>query len=63
MLNVLKLGHAEFAVRDLDRMAEFYKNVIGLTETKHLGRPSLDRSPRRRGQDAFVEDCVSDRAC
>ena len=33
MLNVLKLGHAEFAVRDLDRMAEFYKNVIGLTET------------------------------
>ena len=33
MLNILKLGHAEFKVRDLDRMAEFYKNVIGLTET------------------------------
>ena len=33
MLNVLKLGHAEFQVRDLDWMAEFYKNVIGLTET------------------------------
>jgi catechol-2,3-dioxygenase len=33
MLNVSKLGHAEFKVRDLDRMAEFYKNVIGLTET------------------------------
>jgi catechol-2,3-dioxygenase len=33
MLNVLKLGHAELKVRDLDRMVEFYKNVIGLTET------------------------------
>jgi catechol-2,3-dioxygenase len=34
MLDVLKLGHAEFKVRGLDRMAEFYKNVIGLAETE-----------------------------
>ena len=33
MLDVLKLGHAEFEVQDVERMAEFYSNVIGLTET------------------------------
>ena len=33
MLNVLKLGHVEFEVRDLPKMAEFYSEVIGLTET------------------------------
>jgi catechol-2,3-dioxygenase len=33
MLNILKLGHTEFEVQDVERMAEFYSNVIGLTET------------------------------
>jgi catechol 2,3-dioxygenase-like lactoylglutathione lyase family enzyme len=33
MFNVTKLGHAEFEVRDLARMSEFYRDVIGLTET------------------------------
>ncbi len=33
MLNVTKLGHAELTVRDLARMAEFYREVLGLTET------------------------------
>ena len=33
MLKVLKLGHVEFEVRDLGRMAEFYVEVLGLTET------------------------------
>ena len=38
MLDVLKLGHAEFEVRDLERSADFYKNVIGLTETGRDGQ-------------------------
>ena len=38
MLNVLKLGHAEFEVRDVERMAEFYSNVIGLSETGRDGQ-------------------------
>ena len=33
MLNVIKLGHVEFTVRDLPRMSDFYKDVIGLVET------------------------------
>ena len=33
MLHIRKLGHLEFEVRDLARMAEFYTEVIGLTET------------------------------
>ena len=38
MLNVLKLGYAEFEVRDVERMAEFYSNVVGLTETGRDGK-------------------------
>jgi hypothetical protein len=38
MLNVLKLGHAEFEVQDVERMAEFYSSVIGLTETGRDGQ-------------------------
>jgi len=38
MLNVLKLGHAEFEVQDVERMAEFYSRVIGLTETGRDGQ-------------------------
>ncbi len=33
MVNVTKLGHAELEVRDLARMSEFYRDVLGLTET------------------------------
>ena len=33
MLNVSKLGHAEFEVCDLDKMASFYTETLGLTET------------------------------
>jgi catechol 2,3-dioxygenase-like lactoylglutathione lyase family enzyme len=33
MVNVTKLGHAEFGVRDLARMSDFYQEVLGLTET------------------------------
>jgi catechol 2,3-dioxygenase len=33
MFKVLKLSHLEFEVRDLARMAEFYTEVLGLTET------------------------------
>lgn len=32
MLNIRKLGHVELEVRDLERMADFYTHVIGLTE-------------------------------
>jgi catechol 2,3-dioxygenase-like lactoylglutathione lyase family enzyme len=31
--NIRKLGHLEFEVCDLDRMADFYTEVVGLTET------------------------------
>ncbi len=38
MINVLKIGHAEFEVQDVERMAEFYSRVIGLTETGRDGQ-------------------------
>jgi cytochrome bd-type quinol oxidase subunit 2 len=38
MLGVLKLGHAEFEAQNVERMAEFYSNVIGLTETGRDGQ-------------------------
>jgi catechol 2,3-dioxygenase-like lactoylglutathione lyase family enzyme len=38
MLNVLKLGHAKFEVQDVERMAEFYSNVIGHKETGRDGQ-------------------------
>jgi catechol 2,3-dioxygenase-like lactoylglutathione lyase family enzyme len=33
VVNIRKLGHLEFEVRDLDRMTDFYTQVMGLTET------------------------------
>ena len=34
MFKVLKIGHVEFEVKDLDRMTEFYSEVMGLTVTE-----------------------------
>lgn len=34
MIEVLKIGHAEFAVRDLSRMCDYYRDVIGLAVTE-----------------------------
>ena len=33
VVNAIKLGHLELTVRDLPRMAEFYREVVGLAET------------------------------
>ena len=38
MINILKLGHAEFEARDLPALAAYYCEVMGLTVT--------DREPK-----------------
>jgi catechol 2,3-dioxygenase-like lactoylglutathione lyase family enzyme len=44
MLDVLKLGHAEFKVRDLDRMVEFYSHRT-LRDPHSTGRQPRGNCP------------------
>ena len=41
-MQVTELGHVVLLVRDIDRSADFYTNVLGL-------RPVIDRPPGQRG--------------